>query len=101
MRCRFRTHYAHSILPGLGNGGFRAENHLSRSGSAFALALSDLNGDARADVVVTQYKDYESSVLAVLLNQGQGAFSSPAEMIVPGWLSMWLSATSTPTLPRI
>jgi len=57
-----------SILPGTGNGSFGSANVVSTSvGDAFGLAIADLNGDGRPDIVATEYSSYRLAVLPGLV----------------------------------
>ena len=64
-----------SVLLGTGNGVFAAHVDSAFSGlfSLFAVAIGDMNGDGKLDVVTA---DTGSKVVSVLLGNGRGAFTS-------------------------
>ncbi len=80
-------YYRLSVFRGLGDGTFGTPTDYTLVRSPTELAAADLNGDLYPDIVLTQYEDYDSSVLAILLNQGNGTLDAAAETVVPGWLS--------------
>ena len=80
-------YYRLSVFRGRGDGTFAAPVDYALTRSPTEVAAADVNGDLHPDVVLTQYKDYDSSVLAVFLNQGNGTLGTAAETVVAGWLS--------------
>jgi hypothetical protein len=70
-----------SVLLGNGDGSFQPERRIDL-GSSFlpeALAVADVNGDGRPDLVVA---DYGGSTVAVLLGNGDGSFQPPLTFAV-------------------
>jgi hypothetical protein len=63
-----------NVLIGNGSGGFAAAetHHLGTGRSPSAVAVGDVNGDSKADVVTANYGD-----LSVLLGDGSGAVGNP------------------------
>ena len=72
-----------AVLLGNGDGSFQTPVTYSSGGqSAVSVALADLNGDGKVDVVVAnQFPDYISNtgVVAVLLGNGDGTLGSPVK----------------------
>jgi len=65
-----------SVLLGNGNGAFQAQKTFLAGGSkTYSLAVSDVNGDGKADVVVANYLNKSVSVL---LGNGNGTFQTQA-----------------------
>jgi VCBS repeat-containing protein len=60
------------ILLGDASGGLLSETTLDLAGGPRRVALGDMNGDGRLDIVATT-----ASAVAVLLNDGNGAFALP------------------------
>ena len=66
------------MLLNLGNGVFGAAVQYATGPYSFSVAVADLNGDGRADLVTANYN------VSVLLNQGDGTFGSTGDYGV-GW----------------
>src|SRR5262249_36730390 len=69
------------VLPGLGNGTFGSVLSYSTGGSQYyncpyAVAISDLNGDGRKDVVIASYNERTVSVMLGQGNQTLGPKTS-------------------------
>jgi hypothetical protein len=77
------------VLLGNGNGTFQTEVTYSSGGlSPLALAVADLNGDGKPDVVVTnQWTDntHTNSNVSVLLNDGTGKFPTAVPNLTGGF----------------
>jgi hypothetical protein len=69
-----------SVLLGNGNGTFQAQQTLAAGSRPFSVAVADVNGDGRADVVVS---NYNSNNLSVLLSNSNGSFTGQIYTIVP------------------
>jgi hypothetical protein len=65
-----------SVLFGNGDGTFRSPVFYTTGKNPTAVAVSDLNGDGKPDLVVT---DVTSGNVSVLLNDGTGAFAAPVQ----------------------
>ena len=59
---------------GNGNGTFQPQQTYAVGSRPYSVALADLTGDGRLDIVTT---DYGSNSVSVLLNQGRGTFAAP------------------------
>ncbi len=81
------SYYRLSVFRGLGGGALGTPTDYALLRSPTGLAAADVDGDLYPDIVLTQYLDDDNSVLAVLLNQGNGALGAAAETVVPGWLA--------------
>jgi hypothetical protein len=67
-----------SIALGNGDGTFGSAVNISLQGSCKGLAVGDLNGDGKPDLVATTYSNSSSpGQVAVLLGNGDGTFKSP------------------------
>jgi FG-GAP-like repeat/PASTA domain/FG-GAP repeat len=62
-----------SVLLNRGDGSFRARRNYRTGGSPLALAIRDLNGDAKPELVTA---NYGASTVSVLLNKGDGSFQA-------------------------
>jgi hypothetical protein len=74
-----------SVLLGNGDGTFQtARNFAVASGPSF-VAIGDLNGDGKADLVVSQFGDFygNNAGVSVLLGNGDGTFQ-PAQVFAAG-----------------
>jgi hypothetical protein len=63
-----------SVLLGNGDGTFQSQISSTADASAFSVAIGDVNGDGKPDVVVP---NIWSNTLSVLLGNGDGTFRSP------------------------
>ena len=68
-----------SVLRGDGAGGYAAAVHYPSGTLTQALAMADLNGDARPDLVTANYIE---GTLGVYMNHGDGTFSAPQAITV-------------------
>jgi hypothetical protein len=67
--------FALTLLLNDGHGSFRASRLPLRKGEPWFAAIGDVNGDHKADVLVTHH---EQSVLTVLIGDGSGRFTEAA-----------------------
>ena len=90
------TYGAVSVLLGNGDGTFQpAVTYSSGAGGAYSVAVADVNGDGKPDIVVADEggKSYETGVVGVLLGNGDGTFqkavlySSGVGTTPPAWYS--------------
>ncbi len=69
---------AFGILIGRGDGTFQNPVEYSAGGSIATVAVGDVNGDGKPDLVgIVPTADQNGSMIAVLLGNGDGTFSSP------------------------
>jgi hypothetical protein len=75
-----------SVLLGNGDGTFRAAPTptVNLGGAAFGVALGDINGDGKADMVVA---DFGNSTVSVFLGDGSGGFTADGSPIAVGSLA--------------
>jgi trimeric autotransporter adhesin len=75
-----------SVLLGNGDGTFRAAPTptVTLGGAAFGVALGDINGDGKADMVVA---DFGNSTISVFLGDGSGGFTADGSPIAVGSLA--------------
>jgi uncharacterized membrane protein len=75
------TQGAISVMLGKGNGTFRAPANYSSGGqSAYSVAVADVNGDGKLDLVVANGcagSDCSTGGVSVLLGKGDGTFKKP------------------------
>jgi hypothetical protein len=64
------------VLLGNGDGTLAAQQSLPIGANPFSVAVADLNGDGRPDLVATNY--YFDGAVHVLLGNGDGTFGAPA-----------------------
>ncbi len=91
------TFHGVSVLRGKGEGKFlAAQDYPDLSGGTRLVysgdvALTDVNGDARLDIVATTYgrDDYEFQGVAVMLNREEGGFAPPVITPLPGAASFF------------
>ena len=69
-----------TVLFGNGDGTFQKGSNYSAGINPSAIAVGDLNGDGKPDIVVTTTQPNFQFDVAVLLNKGDGTFGSPAFM---------------------
>src|SRR5436190_2118903 len=62
-----------SVLLGNGNGSFGAMTDYPTASTPFFVAVGELNGDGKPDLVVA---NYDSNTLSVLLGDGDGSFGA-------------------------
>src|SRR5262249_26446468 len=62
-----------SVLLGAGDGTFQAEQRLAVGANPYSVAVADVNGDGRLDLVTA---NYGSNDVSVLLGNGDGAFQA-------------------------
>src|SRR5207247_4337480 len=67
-----------SVLLGNGDGTFRANTEFATGVSPQSVAIGDLNGDGRADLV-TANAGYRGNTVSVLLGNGDGTFGANSE----------------------
>jgi hypothetical protein len=60
-----------SVLPGRGDGTFRAKRHYRTGRFPFSVAVGDLNGDGKPDLVTANW----ANTVSVFTNTGDGSFS--------------------------
>jgi FG-GAP-like repeat/Regulator of chromosome condensation (RCC1) repeat len=70
-----------SVLINQGNGTFAAAVDYPAGGISNSVAVADLNGDGKPDLVVANYGD---STISLLFNQGNGTFAAALTYDVPG-----------------
>jgi hypothetical protein len=63
-----------SVLLALPGGGFAPQVKYEAGGNAYGLAVADLDGDGKLDIVVA--RDRDDGIVAVLLGGGNGAFAA-------------------------
>jgi hypothetical protein len=70
-----------SVLLGDGNGGFGTARVYRAELSMFSLAVADLKGDGKLDVLTA---NQDSNTVSVLMNDGQGGFGDPQGLYFGG-----------------
>jgi FG-GAP-like repeat/FG-GAP repeat len=77
-----------SILPNNGDGTFAAGSDYTTEINPVSLAVADLNGDGRRDVVAA---NWYSDSLSVILNNGNGTFKPKVDYVVgaPNGSAIW------------
>jgi len=79
-----------SMFLGNGNGTFQPPTSIALPavGGPLTVAVADLNGDAKLDLIVTLSKQdsVTPGAIAILLGRGDGSFSTPANITLPGTL---------------
>ncbi len=66
-----------SVRMGKGDGTFGQETRFAAGNDPFFGVAGDFNGDGRPDIAVSDYDTGPPSVVAILLNNGDGTFQSP------------------------
>jgi hypothetical protein len=72
----YRSSHTVNVLLGNGDGTFQPAREFAVSKYASAVAVADVNGDGKPDIVVAEY---ESSNVSVLLGNGDGTFQPARE----------------------
>ena len=73
------------ILLGNGDGTFQAPlSFSSAGGDAVSVAISDVNGDGKPDIVASNYCYCSASTVGVLIANGDGTFQSPVSYLTGG-----------------
>jgi hypothetical protein len=77
------------IFLGSGDGMFHAGSSAAIPSQTASIAIADLNGDGRLDLVVTVYNNSDSAMptgnsIAIALGNGDGTFAAPSYTIVFG-----------------
>jgi len=80
------------VLLGKGDGTFQAPAKFPAGMYAYYLATADFNGDGSTDLAVTNNSIGSASTVSVLLNQGNGSFSSPVSYTVGNFPGTILAA---------
>ena len=69
------------ILPGTGDGSFGAPVGYSPNNVPTRVAIGDLNGDNKPDLVATSFT-FSDPTISILLNNGSGGFGTPTKVTV-------------------
>jgi len=82
----FSGYWAYYVLLGNGDGHFQAPARYEQTayGNMLNIALADFNHDRKADIAVSLGENQGKESIAVLLGNGDGTFSAPAYLFVPG-----------------
>jgi len=91
------TYGAVSVLLGNGDGTFQpAVTYSSGAGGAYSVAVADVNGDGKPDIVVADEggKSYKTGVVGVLLGKGDGTFQKAVRYSSGGGTPDWYSTSS-------
>jgi hypothetical protein len=72
-----------SVLPGNGDGTFRAATHPLGSGVPLSVAAGDFNNDGNSDLAVSEDGGNSFGDVAVLRGDGRGGFSAPSGYSLP------------------
>ncbi len=69
------------VLLGNGKGGYTIKGEEQHSDTAFAgsLAIADMNGDGKPDLILRSALVDETDILSILLGKGDGTFEKPIE----------------------
>jgi hypothetical protein len=72
-----------SVLLGNGDGTFGARTDYETGIHPFSVAIGDLNGDGKPDLVTANYREYSSAgnTVSVLLGDGNGAFGAKTDFV--------------------
>ena len=80
------------VLLGNGDGSFQTPRETAIPGRSFSIVPADFNGDGQLDILVAAQNFLRTTVLALLLGNGDGTFQPPAD-IDPGKTPGTLLAT--------
>ncbi len=86
-----------SVLLGNGDGTFQpVVTYSSGAGGAYSVAVADVNGDGKPDIVVADEggKSYKTGVVGVLLGNGDGTFQKAFRYSSGGGPPEWWSTSS-------
>ena len=71
-----------SVLLGIGDGAFAPHMEFSTGANCRAVAIGDMNGDGKPDLVTANYSnDYGISNVSVLLGRGNGTFGRNTDFV--------------------
>src|SRR5262249_62016071 len=66
-----------SVLLGTGNGAFQAQQRFTVGAAPYSVAVADVNGDGRLDLVTA---NYDSNDVSVLLGNGEGGVEAAPQV---------------------
>lgn len=72
-----------TVMMGNGTGAFGSPTSIRAGHAPFAVAITDMNGDALNDLLVV---NFSSNSVGLILNRGGGSFGGAPETYVGGWL---------------
>lgn len=96
-----------SVLRNRGRGTFTTRRDLQATGCPLGVAIGDLNGDGRQDLVSANWSDPEDpdagvSTVSVFLNQGKGSFAPRVDYLTgPGAGSIAIADLNGDRLPDV
>jgi hypothetical protein len=80
----FQTDSQICVLLGNGDGSFQPMSCTTvGTQSQFTYTIGDINSDRKADLIVSEYYDFNNPQLAILLGYGDGTFQSPQTIKAP------------------